>query len=309
MRVFLTGATGFVGANVARRLIERGDEVHALVRAESNRWRLEDVADRMTFHVGDLRDAPLDEVFSRVTPEAVFHLSTYGAYHDQRDPARILETTVLGTERLLSAAKRHGVKIVVAAGSSSEYGTKDHPMREDERIDPNTTYAIGKAAQAFLCQVASHAESLPAITLRLFSVYGPFEEPKRLVPTVITKAIAGRDIELAHPDIARDYIYIDDVVDAFLAAAEHPEYGGEIINVGTGTQSSLKDIFEAVIAATGGVSKPVWGGYERRSFDTNVWVADTAKMKALLNLTPRHSLRDGIEKTTAWLRQHDAAYV
>jgi nucleoside-diphosphate-sugar epimerase len=309
MRVFLTGATGFVGANVARRLIERGDEVHALVRPASRRWRLDEIAGSITVHEGDLLTSPLDEMLSEIRPDAVFHLAAYGAYHYEADARRILETTIIGAERLFAASKAAEVRVVVSAGSSSEYGMKDHPMREDERIDPNTIYAIGKAAQTHLGQYASRSLSLPVITLRLFSVYGPYEEPGRLVPTVIKKAIAGVDIELAHPDIARDYIHVDDVAGAFLSAADHPELGGNIINVGTGIQSSLKDIHETVVSVTGSQSKPVWGAYEQRAFDTNVWVADPAKMKSLLNITAPLPLREGIAKTVEWFKLHAAAYV
>lgn len=238
-------------------------------------------------------------------PEALFHLGVYGshpAYEKDRD--MIMGTTLGSITTLLDAAKEQGVGMVVNTGSSSEYGTKDHPMREDELIEPNSYYAVGKAAQTLYCQQFAREEKFPVVTLRLFSVYGPYEEPTRFIPTVIVKALANKDIPLADPNVARDFIYLDDVIDAYRAAAQKPELSGEVLNVGSGVQHTLKEALDAAIALTGSTSRALFGTYERRSFDTNQWVADTNKMRTRLGVTPKYSLESGLRATIDWAKRN-----
>ncbi len=305
MRAFVTGATGFIGANLVRRLLEYGYEVHVLIRPESKRWRIEDILSNLHLHEGDLQTADFNHIFTTSQPDVIFHLGVFGAYQFQTEPRQILETTVFGTLRLLQAAKQSGVKILVAAGSSSEYGTKQHPMHEDELVEPNTYYAIGKVTQTHLCQHFSRVEKLPTVSLRLFSVYGPYEEPGRLVPTLIRKSFANEALEMADPSIARDYIYVDDVIDAFMVAADHPEYSGEVFNVGTGEQTCLRDIVAQVLRLTGSNSGVNWGAYAQRSFDTSIWVADTVKVYRNLGFRAQHSLEDGLRKTINWFNANN----
>src|SRR3989338_1475150 len=310
MKVFITGIAGFVGAGLARTLLEDGAEVSGLVRADSDLWRFEEIKSGLDLRIGDLcNKKDVFEVISSVKPTVVFHLGSYGAYpRKQSDPEKILETSVHGTLHVLLAAKKAGVGIVVNTGSSSEYGTKDHPMEEGEILAPNSYYAVGKAAQTHLCQHFARMEGLPVITLRLFSVYGPFEEASRLVPTAIAHALAGSDVPIAHPDIARDFIYLSDVLEAYKRAGNMPELGGEVINVGTGVQHTLRDIYEAVVRETGSSSKMKVDVYETQAFDTNMWVADVSKMRSKLGLTPKYSLEDGMRETVTWFSSYAHVY-
>lgn len=309
MRAFVTGISGFVGAGLARRLLKEGYEVHGLVRTSANLWRLEDIQKSLVLHRGDLLDkVSIVSAISSAKPDMVFHLGVYGAYSMQKDKEKILETSMLSTLWLLEAAKEVGVGMFVNTGSSSEYGTKDHPMREDERIDPNSYYAVGKAAQTLLCQHFANEEKLPIVTLRLFSVYGPYEEPGRLVPTVVLNAMRNKDISLADPRIARDFIYLDDVTDAYIAAAKSPALSGQVFNIGTGIQTTLGEFAQAVIIAAKSSSKIVTDVYEKRSFDTLTWVADIEKTKKLLGFSSRHDLTVGLKKSIVWFQEHADHY-
>lgn len=310
MKAFVTGASGFVGAGLARALLVRGDEVHCLVRPSSNLWRLEDIKKELHVHTGDFLDKEIvTRAMRAALPSVVFHLGSYGTYpKQQHDTRKILEATILGAHTVFSAAKENGVGMLVNAGSSSEYGPKDHPMREDEPLAPNSYYALGKAAQTFLGQHMARAEGLPVVTLRLFSIYGPFEEPGRFVPTVISNALRGIDVPIADPHIARDFLYLPDAIDAFLLAAEKPELSGEVINVGSGTQATLLDVYNEVIAKTGSKSRASFGTYEKRPFDTNIWVADTHKLRTLLGCAPRFSLAQGIADMVKWFPSHAHVY-
>lgn len=311
MKVFITGISGFVGANLAHKLVAQGHEVHGLVRANSkNGWRLTSIKSQITIHEGDILDkAKVSEIITQVKPEIIYHLVVYGAYPFQKDAELALQTTIIATLHLLQAAKTAGVKMVVSTGSSSEYGSKDHPMREDERVDPNSYYAVGKAAQTLLGQHFSNTEGLPVITLRLFSVYGPYEEPTRLLPVLILNALNNRDIPLASPKTARDFIYVDDVVEAIIQASTRPDLGGQVFNLGSGQQQTLQTLVDSVISETKSTSKLLWNAYPQRPFDTNIWVADTNKLKTDLKFEAKTPFELGIKKNIEWLKANQQYYV
>ncbi|MSU73624.1 NAD-dependent epimerase/dehydratase family protein [Candidatus Kaiserbacteria bacterium] len=306
MKVFIAGIAGFVGAGLARTLLRDGVEVHGLVRPSSDLWRIADIKSKLHLHIGDLLDKEsIRAAIKKAKPDTLFHLGVYGshpAYEKDRD--MIMRTTIGSITTLLDAAKEYGVGMVINTGSSSEYGTKDHPMREDELIEPNSYYAVGKAAQTLYCQQFAREEKIPVITLRLFSVYGPYEEPTRFIPTLITKALANEDVALADPGIARDFIYLDDVVDVYRAAAKKPELSGEVFNVGSGVQHTLHEAFDTVIALTDSTSKALFGTYEKRSFDTHQWVADMNKTRAQLGVAPHYSLESGLRATIEWNKKY-----
>jgi nucleoside-diphosphate-sugar epimerase len=306
--VLVTGGTGFVGACVVRELLARGHEVHVILRAESNPWRLAGVMNRLARHRADLQDAAeVRSVVQGVKPGAVLHLATHGAYETQRDGRRILQTNVLGTYNLLESSAAAGVKAFVSTGSSSEYGFKSDPMRESDRLEPNSVYAVAKAAQTHLCSLVARRGSMGVGVFRLFSAYGPWEEPSRLIPTVLTRARAGLPLVMASPETARDFVYVGDVVDALIDLPRVALLRGEVINLGSGVQTTLREVVEAVLALTGGRSEVRWGGMEARRWDTDRWSADASLARRLLGWAPRHTFRQGLARTLAWLetRGHD----
>ena len=306
MRVFITGISGFIGSGLARALLKDGAEVHGFVRPTSDLWRMAGIEDELHLHTGDLLDTEsMRNAIRETQPNVVFHLGVYGSHPAyEKDREMIMRSSFVSTMTLLDAAKESEVDIVINTGTSSEYGTKDHPMREDEIIEPNSYYAVGKAAQTLYCQQFAREENLPIITLRPFSVYGPYEDPTRFIPTLISKALANEDVPLADPQIARDFIYIDDVVTVYRAAMKRPDLSGEVLNVGSSIQHTLGEVFDTVATLTGSTSKPIVGAYANRSFDTNVWVADMGKTHSKLGSRSEYSLEDGLRATIDWQKNH-----
>ena len=171
-------------------------------------------------HQCDLRDrASVADLVTTCRPEITYHLAAHGAYPSQTDVRSILETNVSGTWNLLEALKVRGCELVVNAGTSSEYGFRNRAMKESDPLAPISAYAVAKSAQTLLCRQVSEANLLPIVTLRLFSAYGPFEDRNRLIPTLIRRCLAGDELMLADPDSAHDFVYIDDIVDAFVHTA------------------------------------------------------------------------------------------
>jgi UDP-glucose 4-epimerase len=303
-RALLTGASGFVGANLARRLLSDGHQVHLLLRPNHQPWRVEEIKDQVTVHVADLHTIQaVDRVMAAARPDWIFHLAAHGAYPDQTDVDQMIATNVQGTANLLQAAERAGVEAFVNAGSSSEYGYKDHAPSEDEWLEPNSHYAVTKAAATHLCRLAAIKENRRVVTLRLYSAYGPYEEPRRLVPTLLVQGLAGRLPPLVNPDVARDYVYVDDICDAFVLAAATPNQpSGAVYNVGSGVQTSLRQIVDATRRLLKVQAAPVWGSMPERSWDTNVWISNPARIMTELGWSPKHDLDSGLRQTVDWLK-------
>jgi nucleoside-diphosphate-sugar epimerase len=305
-RAMVTGASGFIGANLARRLLADGHEVHLLVSPNGELWRLKGLRGDTQTHPIDLSDADaVNRTVAAIQPDWIFHLAAHGAYSWQSDVRRMIATNLVGTINLVEAAMRGRFESLVNTGSSSEYGFKDHAPSEDEFVDPNSHYAITKLSATHYCRYIAQSRSMRIMTLRLYSVYGPWEDPNRLIPTLIVRGLHNELPRLVDPTVARDYVYIDDVLDAYILAAQHlgPELGS-VLNVGSGIQTSVQQAVELACKELGISQQPMWGSMPNRIWDSNVWLADTRKIKSVLGWSPRHSLRDGFRATVEWFRRH-----
>ncbi len=303
-RVVITGATGFVGANLARRLLEDGNDVHLLVRACHNPWRISSIRADVFLHEVDLRDAEtLTSIISSIRPEWVFHLAAHGAYSSQTDVRTMIETNITGTVNLVEACLKTGFESLINTGSSSEYGYKDHAPSEEELLEPNSHYAVTKASATLFCRYTALHRGVRIVTLRLYSVYGPYEEPTRLIPTFIRLGLNGKLPPLVSPNVARDFVHVDDVSAAYLLAASRPAAkAGAIYNVGTGVQTSLREAVETARRVLGIKAEPQWGTMPNRHWDTECWIADNRKIRKELGWSPVHSFEQGLRITANWFR-------
>jgi dolichol-phosphate mannosyltransferase len=299
--VLVTGAAGFIGANLVRRLLTEGHAVHAAVRPGSEAWRLEGAPDarRLELDVGDAE--AVAAAVGKVRPELVFHLAAHGAYSWQTDVSEMARVNVAGTIALVDACARAECQALVHAGSSSEYGFRADPPAEDDALRPNSAYAATKAAAALYCAHASREGRLAARTLRVYSAYGPWEEPGRLIPTLVALARRGRLPPMADPDTARDFVHVDDVVEAFVLAAAAGSEAGDTFNVGSGVQTTLAELVALVRDLFALQVEPLWGAAPARSWDTDAWVADVSRARRDLGWAPRWSLEAGLRGVGDWL--------
>jgi nucleoside-diphosphate-sugar epimerase len=279
-RILVTGAAGFVGANLVRRLLQDGAAVTAVVRPGGDPWRLEGLGVELL--ETDVRE-PLPGGFA-----LVYHLAAHGSYSWQRDEETIRETNLRGTENALAAGDR-----VVVAGSSSEYGLKPHAPAEDEPLQPNSAYAAAKA------EGTARALEHGAVVLRLYSAYGPWEHPDRLVPTLLARGLEGELPPLVSPAVARDFVHVDDVCAAFVLAAGAK--GGRVYNVGSGRQTTVAEIVELARRLLGLEAEPRWGSMPDRAWDTETWVANPDRINRELGWEPRIGLEEGLARTFEWL--------
>ena len=302
-RVVVTGGTGFVGANLVRRLIQDGHQPTLLVRPGFTSWRIDSIRDRISIHEVDVGDAAgLATALDAIRPTWLFHLAAHGAYSWETDAAQITQTNVVGTANLLAAAIGSGAEAFVNAGSSSEYGRLDHAPMESEPGQPDTPYGVTKAAATALCVAAARTHSIRIRTARLYSVYGPFEDPRRFLPSLIVHGAHRSFPPLVSPQTARDFVHVDDVVEALLLAAQdRSAEPGAIYNIGTGVQTTIGEAVETARHVMGIPGQPAWGTMPARVWDTETWVADTTKSREVLKWSARRTFEDGLRQTITWL--------
>jgi nucleoside-diphosphate-sugar epimerase len=304
-RYLITGASGFIGSCLLRRLTAQNENVHILLRRNSDLWRIKDILCRTNIHFDDLSEPErLTKLVNKIKPTVIYHLATYGAYSIQNHADLCIKTNISGTWNLLKATANIDYELFVNTGSSSEYGFKKTAMNEKDCLRPASYYAVTKSSQTMLCSYFANENKKPIVTLRPFSVYGPFEDANRFIPTLLRSLYHCKKIDLVDPHISRDWIYIDDMVNAYILIDKLKKYGGEIFNIGTATQRTIKEVVNLAVKVTGKSADFRWEKMKNRRWDTNYWLADITKAKKLLNWSPQFTLRQGLFLTWDWLNKH-----
>lgn len=309
--VFITGATGFIGANLTRELVKRKFDVNILARTTSDMWRLQDIKGKIKVHNVDiLEEKKLTSVVKQIKPDYIFHLAAYGAYpRIQKDEKKILETNIVGTCNLLTASLDVPYSCFINTGTSSEYGIKNCPMKESDTLEPNITYGVAKASATLLCRHYARLYKKPITTLRPFSAYGYYEESFRLIPDVILNCIYEKNVELSSGEQKRDFIFIEDLIEAYIKAMGNPSTKGVILNVGSGKDVSVKEVAKMTHKIIGSKNKLIFGKKRKESFETDIcWRADINSIKKNLNWVPKTSLNAGLKKTIAWFKENAHLY-
>jgi UDP-glucose 4-epimerase len=300
----VTGATGFVGSHLTRRLVREGFEVHALRRAGSAPWRLCDVWSDVRSHDVDLRDGPgLQRVVRGVRPEYVFHVAGAPSVAGSSGPiSELVAVSLLGTVNLIDACEAIDYRALIHTGDAFEYGPSAEPLRECAPGQPDSLPGITKLAATLYAQGVARRCGRPIVSLRLFSSFGPANHPQRLVSRIIASALAGTPIHLSRPDVTRDWVYVDDLVDLYLVAGRSaPAAAGEVLNAGSGRATTIAELVDIVIRLTGSEPEVRWGAFPLAVHDATPWVADPRHTREVLTWEPRTSLEDGLRQTIASL--------
>jgi len=298
----VTGATGFVGSHLTRRLVREGLDVHILRRERSDFWRMRDVLPQVTTHLADLRDpTALRTAVMAARPDYVFHLAAATVVAGATDAAGdLIGINLLGTVQLIDACEAIGYRGMVTTGDSFEYTPSKGRLSEEAACHPTALHGITKLAATLHAQAVAWERGRPIVVLRLFSTYGPADHPRRLVPRVVAGALAGTELPLSRSDIARDWVYIDDLVDLYVEAATRAEeLAGEVFNAGSGVLGSIGDVVATILRLTGSCSEPRWGTFQAPHHDQYPWVADPTRTFSRFAWRPHVSLEDGLARIIA----------
>ncbi|MEM0134547.1 MAG: NAD(P)-dependent oxidoreductase [Thermoplasmatales archaeon] len=312
MKILIVGANGFVGANLTRYMLEKGFEVIALVRPKKQLWRLSDVGHRITTVYGDITDSEsIHKILLEIKPDGIINTAIYGGYRYQNNEDLIFNVNLNGTRILLDEAIKTGFDWFINTGSSSEYGEKKTLMHESDVAEPIDSYGISKLAGSLYCRSMAKKLSLPIVTLRLFSIYGYLEEPKRLIPHLMVSKLKGKIPQLSSPSSVRDFTFIEDVCDAYRQAIIHHsdlDYG-EIFNIGTGTSTKIFEVVNTLSSIFDHEFEVNWRFEQGKISDNySLWAADITKAKKLLSWEPMNDLKAGLTKTYNWFEKNWANY-
>jgi UDP-glucose 4-epimerase len=297
--VLVTGGGGFVGSNLVRALLERGDEVRVLDNfSTGNRANLEEVAGDIELVEGELRSYERVHAAVRGT-EVVFHQGALPSVpRSVQDPLTTGAVNVESTLNVLLAARDERVRRVVFASSSSVYGNSgDLPRAESDATDPISPYAVSKLAAERYCVSFSRVYELETVALRYFNVFGPRQDPTSqyaaVVPRFITAVRAGEPVPIfGNGSQSRDFTYVENVVEANLLAADAEGVSGSVLNVATGEATSVDELADRI----GGIlGLPVEKEYlPERAGDVYASWADIREARRLLGYEPTVSLEDGL---------------
>jgi len=297
VRAVVTGGAGFIGSHVADRLLARGDEVHVLDNLSSA--KRENVPDGATLHEGDIR-TDAERVFDEVQPEACFHLA---AQIDVRvsveRPDVDAEVNVIGTVRVLEAARKHGTKVVFSSTGGAIYGECDRPAPEDSARQPLAPYGTSKLAAEEYLAMYNRLYGTSHVSMRYGNVYGPRQDAHGEAGVVAIFMSRLRDGEtpriFGDGEQTRDYVYVGDVAAATLAGFGHD---GSVFNVGTGVETSVLELYERIQGVAGVEREPEFA--PARAGELQRSVLDASRAHRELGWQPGHSLDEGLAETWAF---------
>ncbi len=301
--ILVTGASGFIGANLFKAVAAVRSDVFAAVRRGKN-WRLADVKDEQLVAV-DLNDfASTKNMVNGLRPQTIFDCAAYGAYSFEEDGGLIYQTNFQSIVNLVGQLEGRQFAAFVHAGSSSEYGTNCTAPAEDAVCEPNSHYAVSKVAVANYLRYMGKQKGFPCVNLRLYAVYGPYEDTSRLIPTLLRNAVAGKLPPFVDPRTSRDFIHVDDVTSAFVRAATamQPGFYGESYNIGTGTKTTIAELAEVTRHTFGIATEAKFGTMQGRAWDLADWYADPRKAISQFAWMPEVGLEQGLRSTAEWVK-------
>jgi dolichol-phosphate mannosyltransferase len=298
--ILVLGASGFVGANLMRSLFAVRKDVYGTTTRKPA-WRLEDLPEEHVQTVDLIIESNLDALLALVQPRSIFNCVAYGAYSFETDSQLIYRTNFHFITRLLARLESNPIACYVHAGTSSEYGDNAAAPPEDAPLAPNSDYAVSKTASAQLIHFYGKRKRFPCANLRLYSVFGPLEDSSRLIPTLIRYGLDGTYPEFVNPGVSRDFVFTDDVTEAFVDTALNltPANYGESFNIGTGQKTTIREIAAIARELFGIASEPTFSMPERQ-WDVRDWYANIDKARDRLRWQPHTTFLEGLKRTIEW---------
>ena len=316
-RVAVTGAGGFIGSHLVEALAAEGAAITAIVRYNSRgddgnlRFVNEKVRRGLRVERIDLTDLEATRQALRGA-EIVFNLAAFvGIPYSYANPHDTVMNNVQATVNVLAVARENGVERLVQTSTSEVYGSaRQVPIPETHPLQPQSPYSASKIATDHIALSYYYAFHLPVAVVRPFNTFGPRQSARAVIPTVITQALAGSEIKLGTTTTTRDFTYVADTVRGFMLAGASPASVGEVVNLGTGRETSIADAVKLIVGALGSKAHVVQDAERLRPETSEVsrLCADIGKARKLLGYEPQVGFEDGIRRTAAWITEHLGAY-
>ncbi len=313
--VLVTGAGGFIGSHLVDRLAHDGAEVRAFLhynsRGDVGALGWESDLDGIDLRFGDLRDEAAVEAAARGC-DAVLHLGALIAIpYSYLAPRDVVETNMLGTLNVLSAARRVGARQVVCMSTSEVYGTPEgEAITERDRLNAQSPYAASKIGADQLALSFHRSYGMPVGVVRPFNTYGPRQSARAVIPTILSQGLAGRPLELGSLHPVRDFLFVEDTVEGVLAFAAWDGAPGSLLHLGTGHGVTVGEVVEAAGQILGRELEVHLDEQRVRPDASEVQrlVCDASQARDRLGWEARVKLREGLERTAAWIERNLARY-
>ena len=313
-KIFVTGASGFVGSHLIPKLEERGYEVYALERYMTGRYNQGNHPAMKTVYA-DLNDhVAIRELILKIQPEYVIHLAAISPVSYSFDhPFEVTETNFIASMNLAEVNRKYNPKLkqFLVAGTSEEYGIQEvFPIPETADLRPNTPYAVSKVAMDRYMQYLRDAYSFPMTLLRPFNTYGRKDNTHFVVERIISQMLANKSpIKLGDPTPIRDLMYIDDHVDAYLTCLGNEEAMEKTFNFCTGIGTSIFKLAHLISEKLNYRGASAWNTGFKRPTEIPKLIGDNSKACKLLRWRPRVSLENGIERIITYLSKRSTPYI
>ncbi len=310
MKALVTGAGGFIGSHLTELLTDRGFEVKALVRYNSqDRWGwLDYIKTDVEVIRGDVRD--FDSVKKMVEDvDVIFHLAALiGIPYSYETPVAYIRTNVEGTYNILEAAKMSSkISRIVHISSSEVYGTAQYiPIDERHPYNPQSPYAATKAAADMLALTYFKSFDLPVTIVRPFNTFGPRQSLRAVIPTIITQAIKNGVVRLGNLSTKRDFLYVKDTVRGIIEVGLHEKTIGDVFNIGTGRSFAISEVVDMVSKVHGKPVKVIKEEERIRPLksEVEVLVCNFEKANKLTGWEPHYSFEEALRQTYLWFREN-----
>ena len=309
-RVLVTGGEGFIGSHLVEELLAAGAEVRALVHYNPfGRWGwLQEHAANVEILAGDVRDAER-AAHAADGVDVIFHLAALvGIPYSYEAPESYLQTNVLGTYNLLTAARRAGVSRYVQTSTSEVYGSALRvPIDEDHPLQPQSPYSASKIAADMTALSFHHAFDLPVAVVRPFNTYGPRQSARAVIPAVLGQIYAGNEeIQVGATSPKRDFNFVTDTAKGFMAVAESDRALGGVVNIDSGREISIGDLIELMIEVSGRDVRAVRAPERVRPAGSEVdrLMCDNRRALEWAGWRPEVSLEEGLRRTAQWIEEN-----
>ncbi len=312
-KILITGASGFIGQELGKRLLERNSEIHEIhdieryVTGRYNHYPSGKDGKTVSKHYVDLKDYhSVESLVKRLSPDYVIHLAAISPVAYSYDNyVEVTEVNYVASINLAEAARSTGnLKQFIFAGTSEEYGLaildKSQKLTEESELKPNSPYAVAKIATDMYLQYMGLAYDFPYTVLRPFNTFGRRDNNHFFIERTITQMLKGGTVKLGDSEAVRDWMYVDDHVEGYLKALGNKKAVGQTIQLSTGRGYTTKETAEIIAEMTDYKGSIEWNSTKRRPLDAKVLIGDNSKAKKLLGWEPKYDLKQGLEKTISF---------
>ena len=317
-KILLTGASGFIGQELSKRLLESKEveihEVHAIERYVTGRYNhyqdKQKSGKGISKHYVDLKDYhQVKNLIKELNPDYIIHLAAISPVaYSYENYLEVTEVNYLGSINLAEAARSTGnLKQFIFAGTSEEYGLaildKSKMLTEESELKPNSPYAVAKIAVDMYLQYMGLAYNFPYTVIRPFNTYGRKDNNHFFIERTITQMLDGNSVRLGDPEAVRDWLYVDDHIEGYIKTLGNKKAIGQTIQLCTGKGYTTKKTAELIADITNFKGKIEWNSTPKRPLDAKVLIGDNAKAKRLLGWEPKYDLKQGLEKTISFWKE------